>query len=517
MNRLLITLVVGGSLLVSCPNKTEAQKEVYPEVKSIEKNFAENVDDLIQQFYIEKSDFITGETRYSEGDTSAPVYPDSVYIERISNIQSAIELSYNQIIRNFIHVYTVERRDKVKIMLGLKEHYFPLFEKVFDQYGLPHELKYLAVVESALHPGAVSRAGATGLWQFMYGTGKLYGLTINSFVDERRDPTKSTHAAAKYLKDLYEIFGEWDLAISAYNCGPTNVRKAIYRSGGKKNFWDIYYYLPYETRGYYPALVAVMYMMNYHEDHNLNRDKIDLPYLTDTLHVRQELHLEQVSQVLNIPLKHLQDLNPQYRKNLIPASGQHTFSLKLPMENTGEFIELQDSIYSYKDSVFFREDILKNPRRSNFVQQTPTGKAKVYYEVKSGDNLGYIAEWFNVRASQLRRWNNLRGSMIRTGQKLVVYVPENRTNYYEKLNSMSFEEKQQIAGAPVETQTQTQIKEKDDLDKDYIYYKVKYGDTLWDIARKYPGVTEKDIIKLNNLPNARKIKAGQYLKIKENT
>ena len=207
MHRLFI-MMVAGAFMVWAPNKTEAQKDVYPEVKTIEKNFAENVDDLLQQYYIEKSDFITEDTKYSNRDTSAPVYSDSVYIERIRNLQSAIDLSYNQIIRNFIHVYTVERREKVEIMLGLKEYYFPLFEKVFDQYGLPLELKYLAVIESALNPRAVSRAGATGLWQFMYGTGKLYGLTINSFVDERRDPLKASYAAAKYLKDLYEIFGE---------------------------------------------------------------------------------------------------------------------------------------------------------------------------------------------------------------------------------------------------------------------------------------------------------------------
>jgi len=514
MNRLLLA-IVAGVLMVWAPHTAETQSDVYPEVKRIDKSFAENVDDLLQQHYLEKSDFITEDTKYSTHDTSAPVYPDSVYIERIHNLQSAIDLSYNQIIRNFIHVYTVERREKVEIMLGLKEYYFPIFERVFDEYELPLELKYLAVIESALNPRAVSRAGATGLWQFMYGTGKLYGLTINSFVDERRDPLKATYAAAKYLRDLYEIFGEWDLAIAAYNCGPTNVRKAIYRAGGKKNFWDLYYYLPYETRGYFPALVAAMYMMNYHEDHNLYRKEIDIPYLTDTLHVKQKLHLKQVSEVLNIPLKQLQDLNPQYRRNLIPASDQHTFSLKLPMENTGKFIQMQDSIYNYKDAVFFSEDIIKDPSRSRFVHQTPTGKAKVYYEVKSGDNLGYIAEWFNVRASQLRRWNNMRGSMIRVGQKLVVYVPKNRESYYEKLNSLSFEEKQSRIGAPVETQTQ--VREQDEPNKDYIYYKVKYGDTLWDIARKYPGVTEKDIIKLNNLPNARKIKAGQYLKIKKKT
>ncbi|MFP4619844.1 MAG: transglycosylase SLT domain-containing protein [Bacteroidales bacterium] len=514
MNRILL-LFIPGILLAWIPNKAEAQRDIYPEVKTIEKSFAENVDNLIQQYYINKSDFTSGKVRYTDLDTLAPVYPDSVYIARIRDIQSAIDLSYNQIIRNFIHVYTLERREKVETIMGISEYYFPIFEKIFDQYDLPLELKYLAVIESALNPRAISPAGATGLWQFMYSTGKRYGLTINSFVDERRDPIKSTYAAAKYLKDLYDIFGEWDLTIAAYNCGPTNVKKAIYRAGGKKNFWDVYYHLPYETRGYYPALVAAMYMMNYHEDHNLYRKDLDLPYHTDTLHIRENLHLRQVSEVLDIPLKQLQELNPQYRRDLIPASKKHSFSLRIPMFHTGEFIQLQDSIFSYKDSVFFQENIIKDPGSSRFVHQTPKGKAKVYYEVKPGDNLGYIAEWFHVRASQLRQWNNMRGSMIRAGQELIVYVSKDKVSYYKKLNTLSFEEKQSRVDDPAEKQTHTP--EKDETDKDYIYYKVKFGDTLWDIAKKYPGVTEKDIKQLNDLSNERKIKAGQYLKVKRKT
>ena len=505
-----------ATLLFFLPCSLYAQIDSLAEVKTLEKHFVKQMDDLLQQHFMEHADFAIDTFPHSHRDDSVPKFADSVYINRIKNLQSAIDLSYNKTVRNFIHVYTLERREKVEIMLGLKSYYFPLFERIFDQYEIPLELKYLAIIESALNPRAISRAGATGIWQFMYGTGKLYELTINSFVDERRDPLKATYAAGKYLKDLYQIFGKWDLAIAAYNCGPGNVRKAIYRAGGKNNFWDIYYFLPYETRGYFPAFVAAMYVMNYHESHNLYPKPIDIPYLTDTLMVNQKLHLKQVSEVLGIPLKQLQDLNPQYRRNLIPASKEHTFSLRIPMNETGNFLQLQDSIYSYKDSVFFRQDIIKNPRKSHFVYQPPKNKAKVYYEVKPGDNLGYIAEWFHVRASQLRYWNNMRGSLIRTGQKLVVYVPKNKTQYYKKLNNLSFEEKQKRTGQTTEIQEQT-VQPNTNHNKDYIYYKVKYGDTLWDIARKYPGVTQNDIIQLNDLPNARKIKAGQYLKIKKKT
>jgi membrane-bound lytic murein transglycosylase D len=492
-----------------------AQNNQEDEVREFEQQFDQNLDELMNAWYLQNMHRFNDSIPPQDiRDTIAiTTLPDSVYIKRLKQLPSVIDLNYNDIVRNFIHVYTRDRRERVEIMLGLADYYFPIFERVFDEYELPHEIKYLAVIESALNPRAISRAGATGIWQFMYSTGRMYGLTINTFIDERRDPVKATYAAAEYLKDLYSMFGEWDLAIAAYNCGPGNVRKAIHRTGGKRKYWDIYYYLPRETRGYYPALIAAMYVMNYHEDHNLYPRKISLPLATDTVYVKEQLHLQQVSEVLNIPLKQLQDLNPQYRRNIIPAVNKE-FALKLPFKETGDFIQLEDSIYSYKTDDFFKNQVIKSPTRSRYIPQPPPGKTKIYYTVKPGDNLGYIAEWYNVRASDLRYWNNIRGNLIRAGQKLAVFVPDNKTQYYKKVNQLSFEEKQRRIGRPVENNTVSESFEKEE---GFIYYKVKFGDTLWEIARKYPGVSEADILQLNQLDNARNLKAGQLLKIKKET
>jgi membrane-bound lytic murein transglycosylase D len=479
-------------------------------------NFESNLDSLIYLWYVQQVQqpdsivfpVITG------ANSLLPDFPDSVYMERISKIPSVIDLSYNRIVRNFINVYTNERRENLEIMLGLTNFYFPVFEDIFDFYGLPTELKYMSVIESALNPRAVSKAGATGIWQFMYSTGRMYGLTINSLVDERRDPIKSTHAAARYLKDLYDIYGDWILVIAAYNCGPGNVRKAIRRAGPKKNYWDIYYYLPRETRGHIPAYIAATYLMNYYYEHNLHPRNIELPLVTDTIMINEDLHLKQVAEVLDIPIKMLRDLNPQYRMDIVPGNNKG-FSLTLPFEFSLHFIDLQDSILAYKDSVYFSpHNVITNPTRSRYVPEPPTGKTKLYYTVKSGDNLGYIAEWYNVRASDLRYWNNIRRNLIRTGQKLAVYVSPDKVQEYKKINSMTFEEKQKSIGAST-VRPEEILANQEPLDDSYIYYTVKYGDTLWDIAKKYPGVTETDLMKINNLKNAKRILPGQNIKIRK--
>ncbi|MGM0497320.1 MAG: transglycosylase SLT domain-containing protein [Bacteroidota bacterium] len=489
------------------------QQDTLQTNKNIEQNFHKNLDKLVYDWYLDKFEEPSDFTSKNLTDPNIPEFADSIYISRLRNLPTAIEVNYNSIVKNFIHLYTKERREKVEIMLGLSRYYFPIFERIFDEYDLPYELKYLAIIESALNPRAISRARATGIWQFMHGTGKSYGLTINSFVDERRDPVKSTYAAAEYLKDLHEMFGSWDLAIAAYNCGPRNVSKAIYRAGGKRTYWDIYYFLPRETRGYYPAFIAAMYFANYHEQHNLYPKKINLPLAADTIMVNKKLHLKQISEVLDIPLIQLENMNPQYKENIIPATNK-SYSVKIPLNYTKGFIEYKDSIFAYKDSVFFPDNMLKEPGSTQVVQNAAKGKAKLYYRVKSGDNLGHIAEWYDVRASQLRYWNNIRGNIIRAGQKLVVYVPKNKAGYYKKVNSLSFAEKQKRIGTPANQKNKTTT-QPPEQDKDYIYYKVKYGDTLWDISRKYPGVSENEIKKLNNLENAGELKIGQNLKIRK--
>ena len=482
-----------------------------------ESAFDANLDSMLNLYYVNHSllsDTIPDEEK---ADTVIPDFPDSVYIDRISRIPSVVELSYNTIVRRYIEVYTQKRRKSVEVMLGLSEYYFPIFDEIFDMSGIPNELKYMSIIESALNPRAYSRARAVGLWQFMYGTGKRYGLTINSLVDERRDPILSTYAAASFIKDLYDIYNDWILVIAAYNCGPGNVNKAIRRSGGKRNYWDIYYYLPRETRGHVPAYIAATYTMYYYREHNLHPRKIELPLASDTIMINEELHLMQVSEVLGIPIKQLRDMNPQYRADVIPAKAG-SYSLRLPLEYTSRFIDLRDSIFAYKDSLYFDPSkIITSPTTytsSKYMHEPPSDNlAKLYYTVKSGDNLGFIASWYNVRVSDLRYWNNIRRNLIRSGQKLVIYVHKTKVNKYKDINSMSFAEKQKMIGKTV-TIDSTPEKVVVVEDSDYLYYTVKSGDTLWDIAKKYSGVTDTDIMRLNNISNPDKIRPGQRLKIK---
>lgn len=485
-------------------------------------NFSENLESLMNLWFVQTS--LGTDTSLLVGDyenVSLPSqYPDSVIINRLDRLPTVIPLSYNKIVKNYINVYTVKKKDKLETMLGLSDYYFPLIEEILDYYDLPIELKYMAVIESALNPRAVSRVGATGMWQFMYRTGRAYGLTINSLVDERRDPIKATHAAARYLKDMYNIYHDWTLVIAAYNCGPGNVNKAIRRTGGKRDYWEIYYYLPRETRGYVPAFIAAAYSMNYYSKYNLKPQPIHIPLTTDTLLVRDDLHLKQVSEVLNIPVQQIRDLNPQYKKDIIPGKSR-PLTLMIPVQYTTEFIDLQDSIYAYKDSVYFNsEDATVNPTKSTYVAQAPSGKVKLYYTVKSGDNLGYIAEWYKVGLSSLRYWNGIRRSTIRVGQKLVVYISPSKAERYKKINSMSFAEKQKSIGknvtvsASAQTSTKTSTKTTASKDGNYVYYKVRNGDSVWEIAKKFPGVTDSDILRLNNLSSRDNIHPGQQIKIK---
>ena len=286
-------------------NSGYAKKDSIRFYNELNESFQTNLDSLINLWHVKnamKADY------NSNLDSSViPEFPDSIYIERLQNIPSIIDLSYNKIVRNYIHVYTKQRRESVETMIGMSDYYFPKIEEIFESYGLPIELKYMAIIESALNPRAVSRVGATGMWQFMYGTARMYDLTVNSYVDERRDPIKSAHAAALFMKDLYAMFNDWTLVIAAYNCGPGNVNKAIRRSGGKRDFWEIYYRLPRETRGYVPAYITATYTINNYSEHNLNPRYPDITIAKYKIKISANLHLKQVSEVVNIQLKNLQD------------------------------------------------------------------------------------------------------------------------------------------------------------------------------------------------------------------
>jgi membrane-bound lytic murein transglycosylase D len=475
--------------------------------------FAAQIDSMVNSWYVQNA-FIIDSVEITDADTHS-LLPDSVYVQRLQNIDSYIDLSYNQTVKNFIALYTVKRRKQVEIMLGLANYYFPIFEEALDKYNLPMELKYLPIIESALNPAIRSRANAVGLWQFMYGTGRMYKLAINTFVDERCDPVKATDAAVKYLRDLYRIYQDWHLVIAAYNCGPGNVNKAIRRSGGARDYWTIYYRLPRETRGYVPAFIAAAYVMENYQNHNIQPRYPDFPIVTDTMKINDLLHFKQVSEILNIPIEELRVLNPQYRRDIIPAKKDKPYILKIPIEQVTAFIDNEQEIFNHKRGEFFPNNSIVTPKSRNFYHTVDIkGMDKLYYTVKSGDNLGYIAEWYKVRLSDLRYWNNVHRNLIRGGQKLVIYKPKGSAKTYANINSMSFAEKQRFTGRnrkPVTLSSSTPVTSYSD--SEYEYYTVRRGDNLYDIARRYPGISNKDIIKVNGLNKSGHIFPGQKLKI----
>lgn len=361
-------------------------------------------------------------------------YPKEVYIERLSRLPNVMEMPYNDIVRKFIDRYTGRLRHSVSYMLGASNFYTPIFEEALEAYGLPLELKYLPVIESALNPKATSHAGAAGLWQFMVATGKQYGLEVNSLVDERRDPIKSSYAAAQYLKDLYKIFNDWSLVIAAYNCGPENINKAIHRAGGEADYWKIYPYLPRETRGYVPAFIAANYVMNYYCEHNICPMRTTLPAKTDTIIVSRDVHFKQIADVCGIDIEELRTLNPQYRRDIVNGSNKPSV-VRMPATVTNTFIANEDSIYNYQtEALFARRSLVEVDRTSSssYTRKSST-KRKSYSKkrrsrrsrvrrvtIRQGDTLSEIAERNHTTVSKLRRLNGIKGNNIRAGKKIRV-------------------------------------------------------------------------------------------------
>lgn len=425
-----------------------------------------------------------------------PEYNDSILEARLAILDKAtpLDLDYNRYVKAFISLYVDRRRDVTARVLGLAELYYPLFEEKLDQFDIPLELKHLAVVESALNASARSRVGATGLWQFMYNTGRIYGLEVDSYIDERSDPYKSTIAACRYMRFLYGMYGDWNMVLAAYNSGPGNVNKAIRRSGGYHDYWKIREYLPRETRSYVPAFIAVNYVMNYATEHNIYPRTPDFVYTEiDTIHVCQETTFDQISHFTNVSTAELALLNPSLKRNFIPES-EKCRAVYLPVSAIGLFLANEDSLYQYNKEVpqtvdgFVVEDIVST------------------YIVRRGDVLGVIAQRNGVRVSQLRAWNNIHGNNIYPGQKIEIRKTV-KTKASEADNAL----KETVAQS--NEPAKSHGTKSDDKSAVETYHTIQSGDTLWDIANKYPGVSVNDLKEANSTLNFHHLKPGQKIKI----
>ena len=404
--------------------ETELSGENENKVAAALEDYTSSTDTLLGQWYMHRRSRSSAREQYNMDSVRFTTdVPDSVLMRRLTAMNSFITLPYNETVKNYMILYSEKMPRKMGEMMGLSEYYMPIYEETFRRYDLPEELKYLAVIESALNPRAESRVGALGQWQFMYRTAKSYGLRIDSFVDERMDPILAVDAAARYLRDAYRIFQDWPLAISSYNCGSGNVNKAIKRAGGKTDFWVVYEYLPRETRGYVPAMVGAMYAFRYASEYGLVAEPMSMPIYVDTVHVHRNLHFAQVSELLGIPMDDLRDLNPQYHKDIVPgASGDEI--LRLPFNYTSPFLDLADSVYAYRKAELFT-DAVKDGRA--VVSGRPVATSRpgstgewVIYKVKSGDTLGKIARRNHCTVKQLMNWNKLKSDRLSVGQKLKV-------------------------------------------------------------------------------------------------
>ena len=508
---------------------------VYPE------SFEADTRKMLEGWYMKN--YMATDDRYRrEGDTRND---DKTIRERLAQLPTVIEMPYNQIVRSYIDRYTQKGREQVTVLLGLSHYYLPIFEQALEERGLPLELKYLPVIESGLDPNAVSRHGATGLWQFMIATAKGLGMEVNSLVDERRDPYLSSKKAAQYLSDLYATYGDWSLAIAAYNCGPGAVNKAIRRAGGdprQHDFWSIYNYLTPETRGYVPMFIAANYVMNYYPQHNISPVIPTKPLITDTLQISDRVHFKQISAVLDIPVDELRVLNPQFRADIVPGSPERSYTLVLPSQQVHAYLMSEDAIKAHDATKYARRENVQpgehpmiadnsvpetvadtNPEDSNLpvaAASASKGVRTVTHKVKPGESLASIAKTYNVAPEQIKSWNSLRRNAVRTGQLLRINTASGEGET-ELLTAEATEvpaggERTWQSDAPASSSrksvqaaaAKSKTKAKAPAAK---VHKIKNGESLSSISKKY-GVSIAELKRANGMTND-KLRAGKTLKI----
>ena len=464
-----------------------------------------------------------------------PMFSDQVYEARLKLLdeKSPFDLVFNPAVKTYIDVYAIRKRALVSRVLGLSHLYFPMFEEELDRYNLPIEFKYLAIVESALNPIAVSRSGAGGLWQFMYPTGKMFGLNQDSYTDERKDPYESTKAACKYVKYLYGMFGDWQMVLAAYNCGPGTVNKAIRRSGGKKTYWEIRPYLPLETQNYVPAFIAVNYVMNYSKEHNLYpiSPKKEF-FFADTVKLASRTDLKHVANVLQMNIDDLKFLNPKYKTTTIPFDHENSI-LCLPATKVGAFISNQEFIYNLS-----KENINIAYKSTTNLKGNSVSKLPSYHNVKKGEGLVSIARKYHCTAAEIKSWNKLKSNKVSPGKKLIIYsdvslaqdMPKPKTTYttvnfdtsLQVVSNLDFSDNNELQNDSLIGQNnlnepkellETKKIQKEIINLNETYHVVQKGDTLWNIANRYDGISVEEIKKANQISDNKSLKLGTRLKI----
>ena len=527
MKKLLAILILAGSAVsaVAAPTVLSIKESITDDAIVYPYSFETDTEALRNNWYLKNFAVLDTDVQLKN---DVPTSKED-YIERLQALPTIIEMPYNDVVRSYINMYTGKRRGLVEQMLGLSIYYMPFFEQALEKEGMPLELKYLPVIESALNPDAVSPAGAAGLWQFMIGTAKDMGLTVNSLVDERRDPIRSSEAAARYLKQLYKAYGDWSLAIASYNCGPGSVNRALRRAGGgKKDFWDIYYYLPSETRGYVPAFIAANYVMNYYEDHNIGKALSKRPVVTDTVMVKQDIYFEQISEVLGIPIEELKILNPQYRKNIIPGNTR-PYALTLPSKQCYAYISSEDSIKNHKADVYrHRSEVNISDASDGYT--TVEKRVTKSHRVRSRETISQVARKYGVTTSQIKKWNGLRSNKLKKNQVLKIYVTQrvkvpvenNDRNKPTTPTAPTTPEPDSSATTAQPDNSSTEVDESTTDETEVVepkpektvavkYHKVRRGETLGSIARRY-GISVSQLKRWNGL-RSNTAKVGTTLKV----